>query len=659
MRPEDPFPAAMATGAPTTPCPPLRPVRAALLVVLLALVVFMPSLQYGFVWDDLTLVLNNQFLQPHSSLGSFLGRDFTELTFGRIGGFFYRPLFALTLWADAVVWGQQPVGFHLTNLLLHGLVVGLLWLVVRRLSDPLVATLASVLFAVHPAHSEVAVFISGRVDSLALIAMLAALGLFLELHPQRSIWGKAILHLGILGAFVLALAAKESAVVLPGLLLAVGLHDPAAAGRRPTDRLWATLARMTGVLAIAGIYVVWRWGSLTGHVFQAVSSTGVVNRAWMAVGAFGSYSAQALLPVPLGPERYPAIPHSPWEPLVLLGWVSLVGVAGWLRWVWGRRPGAAVGLLWYVLALAPVLALVPVNAAGQFVLAERWLYAPSAGMMLAVAATAQPWLTQARNSARVRFAAGSLLAWGVVALGTLLWITPIWESNDSFFRHSLARNPGAPGALMNVAILELQAGRPEVALPLLREAVAVAPRDASAWMNLGWALRELKQYDDALAAFRESIRLNPVWVLPPIMMGSVYYDTGRYAEGIALMRSVVRRAPTFALGHRFLGVFNEKAGHLGDAVTAYREAIRLNPRDRDAYRFLARTQVEMGVPQAAVATLEEGLATLHGDPLLQIELAQLYAGIGHAEEARLLWQALASQSTYPELSRFAAERLAR
>lgn len=176
MRPEDPVPGAMAGSAPATLRPSLRPVRTGLLVVLLALVVFVPSLRYGFVWDDLVLVQNNQFLQPHSSPGSFLGKDFTELTFGRVGGFFYRPLFALTLWADAVLWGQQPAGFHGTNLLLHGLVVGLLWLVVRRLSDSFTATLTALLFAVHPAHSEVAVFISGRVDSLALVPMLAASG---------------------------------------------------------------------------------------------------------------------------------------------------------------------------------------------------------------------------------------------------------------------------------------------------------------------------------------------------------------------------------------------------------------------------------------------------------------------------------------------------
>jgi len=627
-------------------------------VVLLALVVFLPSLRYDFVWDDLLLIRNNQHLQSHNSPSSFLRKDFTELTFGSLPGHFYRPLFALTLWADAVLWGQQPAGFHVTNLLLHGLVVGLLWLVVRRLSDPFTATLTAVLFAVHPAHSEVAVFISGRVDSLALVPMLAAVWLFLDLNHRRSIWGQGALHLGLLAAFVLALAVKESAVVVPGLLLAVGMHDPAAAGRRLAGRLWVSLARMTGVLAVAGIYVVWRWGMLTGHVAQGVSSTGVANRVWITLGAFGSYTMQALLPVPLGPERYPGIPRSPWDPLVLLGWVSLLGVACWLRWGWGRRPVAAVGLLWYLFALAPVLAVVPVNAADRFVLAERWLYTPSAGMMLAVAATAQPWLVQAGNAARVRFAGGGLLAWSVAGLGALLWITPIWESDETFYRYILARNPGAPGPLMNVGILEIKAGRPEVAVPLLRQAVAVAPRDPPAWMNLGWALREVKRHDEALAAFRESIRLNPVWVLPPILMGSVYYDTGRYDEGIVLIQSVVRRAPTLALGHKFLGEFYRGAGRLNDAVAAYREAIRLNPRDRDAFRLLARTQVGMGVPRAAVATLEEGLAILSGDPLLQAELAELHDATGHTWKARLLWEAVASQSVDLELSRFATARLA-
>lgn len=657
MRRENPPSSAMADAPSVVSCQPLRPGRAAALVVLLALVVFLPSLQYGFVWDDIILVQHNQFLQRHNSPGSFLGKDFTELTFGTIGGFFYRPLFALTLWADAVVWGQQPAGFHLTNLLLHGLAVGLLWLVVRRLSDPLTATLASGLFAVHPAHTEVAVFISGRVDSLALVSMLAGLWCFLELQRSGTAWGKSALHLGLLGAFVLALAAKESALVFPGLLLASSLNDPAVGGQRLAGHVRAVLARLVGVLAVAGIYGVWRQVPLAGNVAQALGSASLADRLWMAVAAFGYYTSQALLPVSLGPERFLAIPHSAWHPGVVLGGVSLVGVICWLRWARGRRPVVVVGLLWYLFALGPVLSLVPTNPGDQFLLAERWLYIPSAGMMLGVAATAQPWLVQAGTAARVWWAGGGLLAWSAVALGASLWITPIWESNETFYRYILVRNPEAPLPLMNVGVLEIKAGRPEVAVPLLQQALAVAPDDARLWMNLGRAFRDMKRHEEALVAFRKSIRLSPGWIAPAVWMGSVYYDTGRYAEGIALMQSVIRRAPTFASAHTLLGAFYEQAGRLDDAVAAYREAIRLNPRDRDAFRFLARTLVGMGLSSIAVGTLEEGLAVLSGDPLLQAELAELYDATGHPSKARPLWEAVASQSTDLELSRLAAARL--
>ena len=232
-------------------CHWLRSGRAALLVALLAVVAFIPAVHYGFVWDDVLLIQKNQFLQ-RDNLGSLLSRDFTELTFGALGGGLYRPLFALSLWVDAGVWGLRPEGFQVTNLILHGLVVVLLWLVVRRLRDPLTAILTVALFAVHPAHSEVAAFISGRVDSLALIPMLGGLWIFLQLGDRRSAWVKGLLHSGLAGTTVLALVAKESAVVFPGLLLIVGLTGAAGAGGQLAGRVRDTLWEGCRSLVVVG-----------------------------------------------------------------------------------------------------------------------------------------------------------------------------------------------------------------------------------------------------------------------------------------------------------------------------------------------------------------------------------------------------------------------
>ncbi len=639
----------------------IRPGRAALLVALLSVALFLPTLRYGFVWDDILLVQHNQFLRPDKPPSSFLAKDFTALTFGQFGGYFFRPLFALSLWLDAVLWGENPAGFHLTNLLLHGLTVALLWLVVRRLDCPETATVAAALFAIHPAHSEVVAFISGRVDSLALIPMLAAMWLFLEVPTRECARRRVEGFLCLLAATLLALAAKESAVVLPALLLIVGLTDPTHEGWAAGQRIRQHGRLLAGVLAIVIPYALWRGIVLAKHEYfgTAFRHSGLTERLRMGMESFGYYTVQALLPIPLGPERYPPIPRGFWDASILLGGISLMGLAVWLGWAWRRRPVAAAGLLWYGLALVPVLHLLPPNSLGQFVLPERWLYAPSAGMVLAVAATFQPLLIRAADQRRAWLARVGLLAWGGVALAGLLWITPIWESNESFFRHSLARNPGSPVPLQWVGLLELEAGRPERAVRLMRQAVEAAPQDASAWMNLGWALRKLHQYDEALAAFQESIRLNPGWIRPRINMASVYYDTGRYGEGIALMQSLLRRWPALAEGHKLLGVFYERAGRLDEAIRSFREAIRLHPEDPNPFRYLARIHLRMGMSPAAIETLQEGLAVLPGHPLLLAELALVYEETGRGEEARPLWEAVASQTAHPELSRFARARLAR
>ncbi len=292
-----------------------------------------------------------------------------------------------------------------------------------------------------------------------------------------------------------------------------------------------TLRKLAGVLIVVGIYAVSRFAMLTGylshvsgecrHGEQNLDGGGGVRLLYNAGPGACSPRTRAIS----------GNPRLPFDLPVLLGWVSLVGVAYWLRWAWGRRPIAAVGLLWFVCALVPVLAALPVTRAGEFVLAERWLYTPSAGMMLAVGATVQPWLTRTGNLVPLRFVGGIMLTWGTVALGTLLWITPIWANNTTFHQYILARNPNAPGPLTNVAILETEAGRPENALRLLQQAAMRSPADAKVWVNLGLALRQMKRYEEALVAFQKSIDLNPDWVVPPTFMGSVYYDTGRLCRG--------------------------------------------------------------------------------------------------------------------------------
>ncbi|MBM3315010.1 hypothetical protein FJY71_04105, partial [candidate division WOR-3 bacterium] len=162
-----------------------------LLAVGLAGTVYLPTLRYDFVWDDIALVVENPDLKLASPLPLF-GRSFMqhqsrqELRPDK----YYRPLVVASLWFDARVWGPRPFGFHLTNLVLNTAAALLAVLLLLRLFPgrfwpPLLAGLG---FALHPAHVESVTFVSGRTDILAAVFVLSALLLLLSWRDRPAWW---------------------------------------------------------------------------------------------------------------------------------------------------------------------------------------------------------------------------------------------------------------------------------------------------------------------------------------------------------------------------------------------------------------------------------------------------------------------------------------
>jgi hypothetical protein len=196
--------------------------------------------------------------------GLDLQRLFLANWLGESGrGGFYRPLVILSWWQNHLLFGLQPLGYHLTNIGLHALVASLLYLLVLRLGGwRRVALGTSLLFAVHPVHVEAVAWISGRTDPLCAVFVLAAL-LFWWSYLRTARTSQALLAMGM---FVLALMSKEMAIVTPFLVALVSFVPcgpapaPPARGRR--------LLPLLGFLGILLLYLVVRWlvlGGLGGY----------------------------------------------------------------------------------------------------------------------------------------------------------------------------------------------------------------------------------------------------------------------------------------------------------------------------------------------------------------------------------------------------------
>src|SRR5215471_6657535 len=186
------------------------------LCLVAGLLAFSPNLNSYFLSDD--------FVQ----IGKVLHGDFA-VAWGQEHGGFFRPLFIWSYVIDSRLWGPRPMGFHLTNTILHALNACLVFRLARRMPPAttlelrmkkVVAISAAALFLLHPSHSEAVVWISGRADLLATCFVLASLLSYLAFEDQA----RRLYLFASAACFVLALLAKESAVCVPFLILIAGIH---------------------------------------------------------------------------------------------------------------------------------------------------------------------------------------------------------------------------------------------------------------------------------------------------------------------------------------------------------------------------------------------------------------------------------------------------
>jgi hypothetical protein len=337
------------------------------LLLLVTVLVYSGLWSAGFVWDDIPLIVRNDALSQ-ASLSAIFGADlWADTGAGEVASGYYRPLVLLSFAVDRFFFGLQPLGYHLHSLAWHlAAVVGLVYLLKDLVGDE-AALLGGALFAVHPVQSEVVIWISARNDLMAAAFGFAALGM---------VWGKGRPGLSrLVGAgllTVLAALSKETAFVLPGMLLVADL----ARGRR----LGMALRLCPLVFGVGAVILLRVMLDVGGATVPSVDGVALLINNLHSV--LGMYGAAILSPWPISSAR-----DLSWLGLVSSGrvWLGLFFIVGMglLAAFSPRRRVAALGLAWTVLLVG--VAMVPIADKGGF--GDRFLYWPMAGVAVALASS--------------------------------------------------------------------------------------------------------------------------------------------------------------------------------------------------------------------------------------------------------------------------------
>jgi protein O-mannosyl-transferase len=475
-------------------------------VVLIALV-FGVAVGHQFVFDDQTLVVDNELVQLPLSRAH-------ELLLSPGPGVSYRPLRILSYMVDyRIAGGLDPATFHASSLVHHALVTialyALAWLLLGSVPG---ALLAAALFAVHPLGSEAVVYVAGRRDQLSTLFVLLALLCWCRLlgaphrphDPPRARRGRSSLVRGLLVALmvacaILGVAAKEMVVVLPvlALLLAVPLRAAAQRGG-DTSHAWTALGATAVALVAVGI---WLYSDTLGSALAKVGGEALAPQPALSLRVVGRYLLLAAWPGPLLADYRAhafALPTAAIDgpSLVAALALSAVVVTGAVLWLRGSMVGA--GLLWFVVALLPVAQIVPYSE----VVSEHNAYLALAGLALAAAA-----LATAAARTRPRLVAVVAVAL-IMVLGVRSHVRALdWRDSLSLWRATVATAPGSIRGQFNLGIAMVAEGDLVGAKPVLERAHELAPDDRDILLTLATLEGRLGGFERAEELARRAIAL--------------------------------------------------------------------------------------------------------------------------------------------------------
>jgi tetratricopeptide (TPR) repeat protein len=500
---------------------------AALGVVLLAVGIYAATLRNGLVWDDRTLVAGEALRRP-----DVLWRAFQVDTWSLIDPLtapdtFYRPIGVLSLALDRLLGGGSPVAFHLHSILLHGLVVALAFLLLRRRGAGLApATLAAAWFATLPASVEAVAWTAARFDLIGVALVLGAL----LVHRSRGRWARAATPLLLL----LATLTKETFFVAPALLVLDDLLE-----ERPTrlrDFARAHAADYGAIALALGVSLGLRAHALTVKTYLVAgrSAATVLGDGLTTVGGMVQL---AVAPFPLSVTR----PYQPLGPaglaLVAAG-IAAAGIAAW------RAPPLRLGLAWF--AVGCVLPSLFMRGTGYF--GERYLYFPALGLALAGAAAAD-----LLRSASLRRIAG-----GVVALVVVLQAAasaarvPDWRDDRTLFGAALEVRPDDAFALFELGYAEARDGRWPEAAALYRRALAIDRSDPRLLSNAAAAFDRVGDPASAAEVGRLAVAASPTNPRARYNHALPLARLGRLDEAQAELETALRMAPGYAKARELL-----------------------------------------------------------------------------------------------------------
>ena len=530
----------------------------------LAFLVYLPALWCGFVeFDDPDYVYRNDVVRGGLSVDG-IAYAFTSMELAN-----WFPLTLISHQVDVSIYGVEPAGHHLTNLLLHALnSMVLLSVLLRSTRSSWPSIVVAALFAVHPLHAESVVWVAERKDMLGMFFALVTMRFYLVYANGRR---PKFAYAMAIASFAAALMSKPMPVTLPFVLLLfdlwplnrIALNAPGLV-RHGVKLVLEKIPffALSGASIAMTLFVQSRGGATS-----ALPDLAIHHRLANAALSYWAYIGDVIWPAGLSP----IYPH-PREGVSLF-WgavaaLALVVLTFGAMAVWRKRGYVTTGWLMFLGMLVPMIGLVQVGYQSR---ADRYMHFPIVGLLIVFVWMASMWVGDKPLRRRVL---GVLTIFAIVGYGSVtVRQIGFWTNSESLFhralavtennffaheelgmyrygegqlkeaefhfRESLRLGPEAAALHSNLALILRNTGRPEDALVHAMRAVEMAPEESAVHVNLGWVLRALGRPNESAQSFDRALGLNAENVGAIYGVGVLMVEAGRTVEARSYLEAVL------------------------------------------------------------------------------------------------------------------------
>ncbi|MBN1787785.1 MAG: tetratricopeptide repeat protein [Sedimentisphaerales bacterium] len=577
------------------------PLIISICLIIATFAIYWPVYRHDFVrYDDGTYVIYNTNIHSGLNLKSIRW----AFTAGYASN--WHPLTWISHTVDYQLFKDAPGGHHIVNVLFHILNTILLFYVLWKMTDTIWASaFVAAAFALHPLHVESVAWVAERKDLLSTFFWILTMWAYTcYVRSLKFKW-----YLLTLLLFILGLMSKPMLVTVPFVLL---LLDYWPLERKFSQRL--LIEKIPLLICSAASCVITFISQQRGGATRLIESFSLTTRVENSIVSYITYIMKMFWPSRLA-VFYPHPGNTLSTIKVVLCALLLLLISIYFIYKMRRHRFLAVGWLWYLGTMVPVIGLVQVGAQAM---ADRYTYMTLTGLFIIIAFSAKEFIPKWRNknivlgslavitlTASTAAAARQVRHWknDLSLFGHAIQVTENnyvmidnyaitlitqgqYDQAGRYFSKSLSIKPDSPNVHNNLGNLLMRNNRIKEAEEHFRLAIKYKPDFKEAYYNLYTALREQGRFEEAGGCCAQALSIDPNFVKAYLCLAIISNDMKKYEQAIEYSNKALEIEPANIYAYNCLGIALAGLGRTDEAIQAYRTALQINPGNAASSRLL-------------------------------------------------------------------------